>query len=474
MKYEPHPYQHLAYDHVMKHPRSLLLLDMGLGKTIITLTVIDDLLHDYFEVRKVLVIAPLRVAQDTWPSEVKKWDHLKHLRLSLILGSPKQRIAAIEADADVYIINRENVEWLVSQLKQAWPFDMVVVDEVSSFKSPTAKRFRALRSVMPATTRFIGLTGTPASNGLIDLWSQLYLVDRGERLGKTVTMYRNRYFKPGWKQGNVVYNWSLTPGAEQAIHAKIADVCMSLKAEDWLKVPEQIDIDVKVKFPPKLMKEYRKLERDCILELEQAQLGKGQIVASTAAVVTGKLMQFANGAIYDENRSVHPIHDLKLDALEELVEEANGKPVMIFYAFKHDLDRIRKRLDIYDVRTLEDSKDIEDWNAGKIQVLLLHPASAGHGLNLQHGGNIVIWYGLTFSLELYQQANARLHRQGQTQKVLVHHILVEGTVDEDVKASLASKDVSQSRLIEAVKARIAKEMTHSVLPNEHKQMEDRR
>lgn len=456
MRYDPHFYQTLAYDHVINHPRALLLLDMGLGKTVVTLTAIDNLLHDYFEVKKVLVIAPLRVAETTWSAERDKWDHLKHLKISRILGSGKQRLAALEVQADVYLINRENVEWLVGHYQKAWPFDMVVVDEISSFKSPTAKRFRALKKVMPLTTRFIGLTGTPTTNGLIDLWSQLYLVDRGERLEKTVTMFKDKYFSPGWRQGNVVYKWNIKPGSEEEIYRRIRDVCMSLKAVDWLKVPERIDTNIFVTLSPRLMKKYRTLERDSILELES----KGVITASTAAVVTGKLMQFANGAIYDENRTVHSVHLLKLGALKALIEEANGKPVIVFYSFQHDLNRIREdqflRQAGYNIRILEGPKDIDDWNAGKIQILLLHPASAGHGLNLQDGGNIVIWYGLTYSLELYQQANARLHRQGQTQKVLVHHILAKDTVDENIMEALQKKDVSQARLIEAVKARISK------------------
>lgn len=450
MKYVPHEYQRTTLNHILDHPRSGIFLEVGMGKSVVTLTAIEELLHDRFEIQKVLVIAPLRVAQSTWPDEIRKWDHLAALRISVVVGTVGERLRALAAKADVYVINRENVEWLVNHYLTMWPFDMVVVDELSSFKSSKAKRFKALRRVMPLTDRFVGLTATPAPNGLIDLWPQLYLIDKGERLGKTATQFRDAYFTPGWGNGHVVYKWNLKPDAESRIYAKIDDVCMSLKAEDWLKVPERIDVIDPVQFPQALMKRYRSFERESIMELTEKEV----IVASTAAVVTNKLLQFANGAIYDEDKRVHRIHELKLDVLEDLLEQANGKPVIVFYSFKHDLARIIERFPDHGVRTLETPEDIEDWNAGKINVLLLHPASAGHGLNLQYGGNIIIWFGLNYSLELYQQANGRLHRQGQTQKVMIHHIVATGTMDEAVMDALAKKEINQTKLINAVKARI--------------------
>ena len=450
MLYKSHPYQQMAEEFVIKNKRCLVFLDLGMGKTIVTLSAINDLMFDYYEIKKVLVIAPLRVAEVTWPDEIRKWDHLKNLKVAKVLGSPQKRLAALDQTADIYLINRENVEWLVQHYQATWPFDMVVVDEVSSFKSVKAKRFKALRKVMPLTKRFIGLTGTPAPNSLIDLWPQVYLADRGERLGKTITMFRDRYFNPGWTNGHIVYKWNLKSGAEEEIFNRIGDICMSLKAVDWLNVPERIDTNVYIDLPPRVRREYTDLEKDCLVELQSKEV----ITASSAAVVANKLMQFTNGACYDSDRKVHEIHKLKLEALEELVESANGKPVIVFYAYQHDLSRIQETLKDYNPKTLESPRDIADWNEGKINVLLLHPASAGHGLNLQHGGNIIIWFGLTYSLELYQQANARLHRQGQTQKVMVHHILAKDTIDEGVMDILAKKNIGQAKLIDAVKARI--------------------
>lgn len=435
----------------MRNKKSGLFLWPGMGKTVISLSLINDLMYDYFEVKKVLVIATKYIAENTWPDEILKWDHTKHLTFSVAAGSGvKRRLKALNQPVDICIINRDNVAWLVKQYADKWPFDMVVVDELSSFKSHDSQRFKALKRVMPQVKRFIGLTGTPAPNDLIDLWPQMYLIDRGERLGRTVTMFRQRYFNPGWTNGHIVYKWNLKPGGEEEIFAKIGDVCMSLSGDDWLSVPDRIDTQTPVTLPPKLMKEYKTLERDMILQLEN----QGTITAPSAAVVTNKLMQFANGAIYDENRKVHEIHRLKLEALEALVESANGKPVIVFYAYQHDLSRIQETLKDYEPRILEKSQDISDWNAGKIKVFLLHPASAGHGLNLQHGGNIIVWFGLTFSLELYIQANARLHRQGQTEKVLVHHIIAKGTIDEYILEALAAKNLNQNRLLNAVKARV--------------------
>jgi SNF2 family DNA or RNA helicase len=449
MKFIPHDYQKIAIEKIIDGPAVGLFLEMGLGKTVSALTAIQELLYDRFEVSRVLVIAPLRVAQSTWSGEIEKWDHLRDLRLSKVLGSEKQRVEALHQPADIYIINRENTEWLVNYYGRKWPFDMVVIDELSSFKNPRSKRFRALRKVRPLIKRIVGLTGTPAPNGLIDLWSQIYLLDQGERLGKTLTGYRNRYFDPGRRNQNIIFEWIPKPFAEEAIYGKISDICVSMKAEDWLQLPERIDNVIEVELPEKAKSQYNQLEKDLILPLLESD-----VTAANAAVLTNKLLQMANGAIYDEFGEAKEIHDAKLEALEEAVEAANGKPVMVVYAYKHDLDRIRKRLKKYNPRTLDSDQDVQDWNAGKIQVLLLHPASGGHGLNLQTGGNIIVWFGLTWGLEYYQQANARLYRQGQTERVMVHHIVAKGTMDEEVLKALTGKASTQNDLMEAVKAKI--------------------
>lgn len=449
MKYKPHPYQEYAANRIMEQEAVGLFLEMGLGKTVSTLTAIDQLMYNTFEVQKVLVIAPLRVAQATWPEEIKKWDHLKRLKISLVLGSAKERQAALQARADIYVINRENVEWLVGLYGAEWPFDMVVIDELSSFKSSKAKRFRALRKVRPAIKRIVGLTGTPASNGLIDLWPQVYLLDQGARLGKTVTGYRSRYFDPGKRNRTVIFSWDPKPDADKAIYSKLSDLCVSMSAADWLQMPERIDREIKVPLPEAARIDYKRLERDLLLPFAD-----GDITADTRAILSNKLLQLANGAVYDENHGVKEIHQAKLEALDDVIEQANGQPVLVFYSYKHDLARIKER--IPSARQLDAEGDIKAWNQGKIQVLLAHPASAGHGLNLQAGGNIICWFGLTWSLELYQQANARLHRQGQTQSVIIHHLIVEGSIDEDVMKALAGKDSSQAALLEAIKARINK------------------
>jgi SNF2 family DNA or RNA helicase len=407
-------------------------------------------MHDYFEVTKTLIVAPLRVARMTWSSEIEKWDHLQDLKLSKVLGSERDRLRALEADADIYIINRENTEWLVNHYGKAWPFDMVVIDELSSFKSNKSRRFKALRKVRPLIKRVVGLTGTPTPNGLIDLWPQIYLLDRGERLGKTITGYRKEYFDPGQKnwQTGVVYNYLLKEGSEKAIYEKISDICISMKAEDYLEVPELKEITIEIELDPKDYKKYKQLEKDLLLPLSENE----DIEALTAATLSNKLLQLANGAVYDEKRKVHLIHDEKLKALEEIIEAANGKPVIVYYNYKHDLERIKRYFK--DVRTLETEEDISDWNAGRVPILALHPASAGHGLNLQHGGNIIVWFGLNWSLELYQQANARLHRQGQTSKVIAYLLVTKGTIDEDVVTALRSKNYTQDNLLNALKARI--------------------
>lgn len=447
MRYVPHEYQKHAIDKLLKCDSAGLFLDMGLGKTVISLTVVNELLYNYFDVSNVLVIAPLRVAQTTWPDEVRKWDHLQHLTISKILGSVKERRAALNTPADIHIINRENVAWLVEECGKDWPFDMVVIDELSSFKSTKAKRFRALRRVRPRIKRIVGLTGTPAPNGLIDLWAQVYLLDQGERLGKTITGYRNRYFVPGRRNRHVIYEWDPKPEAEEAIYGKLDDICVSMKAEDWLEMPEKIDRVVPVQIPEKAREKYEQLERDLLLPYEG-----GDVTADNAAVLSGKLLQLANGAVYDEDGAVKEIHSAKLEALDDIIEAANGRPVLVFYAYRHDLARLQERLP--EARILDTEKDIEDWNRGTMPVGLAHPASAGHGLNLQAGGNIIVWFGLTWSLELYQQAVARLYRQGQEKSVIVHHLVSENTIDEDVMKALESKDVTQEALLEAIKARI--------------------
>lgn len=433
---------------IVLHP-DYFCLWAWVSKTVITLTAIDRLLYDRFEVSKVLVIAPLRVAHDTWSRESQKWDHLQHLRISKVLGTQKERLAALQSTADLYVINRENVHWLVKLYGLAWPFDCVIIDELSSFKSASSQRFKALRKVLPLINRIIGLTGTPAPNGLIDLWPQLYLLDRGERLGKTLTGYRETYFKPGRRNGYVVYDWLLKPDAEQAIYRRIGDICISMKAADYIKTPERIDIVHPVVLDSAARALYTEMEQEEILALS------GEIIdAGSAAAVTGKLMQLANGAVYDESRKVHEVHSAKLDALEDLVEAANGRPVLVFYAYQHDQERIMARFP--QAVKLESSKTIEAWNNRELPMLLAHPAGAGHGLNLQDGGSIVIWFGLTWSLELYQQANARLDRQGQKEAVTVYHLVAEGTVDEEVMKVLAGKADRQETMLAAVKARLSK------------------
>lgn len=454
MKYTPWPYQDFATNHIIDNPYAGLLLDMGLGKTVSTLTAVNRLMYEDLEIDKTLVIAPKRVAEETWPEEVLKWDHLKHLRISVVLGTESQRISALKVKADIYVINRENVAWLIGYYQSAFPFDMVVIDELSSFKSAKAIRFKALRRIRPMVKRVVGLTGTPAPNGLIDLWPQIYLLDMGERLGKTLTRYREAYFTPGRRNGHVVYNYNLNEGGEKAIYERISDICISMKAKDYLQLPERINRTVSIHLPPAVKSRYDDFEREQILALDNEDLD--EISAVNAAALSGKLLQFANGAIYDANKDWHEIHRAKLEALDEIVEAANGQPVLVFYSFKHDLARIQKHLRKYKPVKLDTKEDIRNWNAGKTQLLLAHPASAGHGLNLQAGGNIIVWFGLTWSLELYQQANARLDRQGQTKPVIVHHLCVTGTMDEDVMKSTDRKAAGQDALMDAVKARIIK------------------
>ena len=400
---------------------------------------------------KVLVIAPLRVAEDTWSTEIEKWDHLKELKLSKVIGKPRERIKAMSAAANIYVTNRENVEWLVNNYYKTWPFDMCVIDELSSFKSPKSNRFKALRKVRAYFKWIVGLTGTPAPNSLIDLWPQLYLLDGGRRLGRTLTGYREQYFSPGASNGYIVYKWNLRKGAQEAIKAKIGDICISMMAKDYLDIPERIDNFINITLPPSANNIYETLEKELIYEI-----GNEAITAANAAVLTNKLLQMANGAIYTENKEVIEIHKEKLKALLEIIEAANGKPILIFYNFKHDFNRIVSFLKSKKLTAvgLGGPEDIKRWNNGEIPILVVHPASAGHGLNLQYGGNIIVWFGLTWSLELYQQANARLHRQGQKESVIIHHLVCKNTVDEDVMKALSNKEISQAMLLEAVKARI--------------------
>ena len=444
MKYKPYDYQTFATNFVLEHPACGLILDMGLGKSVITLTALWFLLLDSFDVGKVLVVAPKRVAENTWPAELKKWEHLDGLTWSLVLGSEKDRRAALQRRAKIYIINRENVTWLVDNYR--WDFDTLVIDELSSFKSSKAQRFRALKRVRPRISRVIGLTGTPQPNGLLDLWPQMYLLDMGQRLGRFVGGYRERFFLPDKRNREVIYSYKPKEGAEEKIYELISDICISMKAADYLDMPGLVASRVEVQMNAKEQNLYEGFERDMVLHLKD-----GDLDAVNAAALSGKLVQMANGAVYGENRKVHHIHDRKLDALEDIIEAANGKPLLVAYWYKHDLERIRQR---FEVRTIDTPKDIADWNEGKIPVALIHPASAGHGLNLQDGGSTIVWFGLTWSLELYQQLNARLWRQGQKHTVVIQHIVAAGTHDEDIMNALEKKDMSQTALIAAVKARI--------------------
>ena len=462
LKYNPHGYQEFAIEHVVTHPESGLLLQMGLGKTSVTLTAIDKLLFDSMEVSKVLVIAPKKVTEDTWTGERDQWDHLNHLRISIVLGNERQRIEALRKKADIYAINRENIAWLVSHYQGAWPFDMVVIDELSSFKNAKSIRFKALRTVRPLIKRIVGLTGTPAPNGMLDLWPQMYLLDQGQRLGKTLTGYRQKYFNAGNRNGHVVYDYNLKKETkdsllgvdiyEKEILDKISDICISMKASDYLDLPKRIDRLNKVHLPKSLMDKYFEFEKTLVLSLDTAD----EISPLNAAGLTNKLRQFANGAVYDEEKNWHLVHDEKLNALEEDVEAANGEPVLIFYQYKSDLERILQRFKSYKPVLLKGSAEIARWNAGEIQILVAHAASAGHGLNLQHGGHLLFWYGVDFALELYEQGIARLDRQGQKFPVINTRIIVAGTIEEEVLEALVNKANLQDAVMAAVKARIKK------------------
>lgn len=447
MEFKPYRYQQYVIDRIQEMPAAALFLDMGLGKTVCSLTAILELLWNHFSVTKVLVIAPKRVAESTWAQEAAKWDHTRAIRVALVLGDLRQREEALKTNSDVFVINRENVVWLMEYYHWRPPFDMLVLDESSSFKNHQAKRFRALKKVRPLFDRVLELTGTPTSNGLMDLWAQIYLLDGGKRLGRTITQYRQRYFTPDKTNGFVVYSYRPKPGAEEAIQDAIKDIVVSMSAADWLELPERMDNIIPVELGAKERALYQELEREMVLEMPD-----GDIQAGSAAVLSNKLLQLANGAIYDDERNVIPVHDKKLEALKELAEP--GNPLLVFYTYQHDRERIQAMFP--EARVMQGAQDVEDWNAGKISMLLAHPASAGYGLNLQAGGNTVVWFGLTWSLEQYQQANARLYRQGQKRTVVIHHLVAKGTMDEQVMQALQHKAIGQQALLDAVKARLDK------------------
>lgn len=449
MRYEPHEYQEYATHFILEHPIAAILLEMGLGKSVITLTAIFDLTLDSFEIRKVLVIAPLRVGIETWPAEIDKWDHLKGLTCSVAIGSEVQRKAALLQPAQVYIINRENIDWLVNKSGLPFDYDMVVIDELSSFKANSSKRFKALRKVRPRVKRVVGLTGTPSSNGLIDLWAEVGILDMGQRLGRYIIHFRNNYFMPDKRSQQMVFSYKPRPGAEEAIYRLISDITISMKNTDYLKLPEMVINEIPVRLSDKETDCYQTMKREMVLSIKDKEID-----AVNAAALSGKLLQMANGAVYDESGGVAHIHDRKLDALEDLIEAANGKPVLIAYWFKHDLKRILER---FPAERLDSTDSIKRWNDGDIPVAVIHPASAGHGLNLQTGGSTLVWFSLTWSLELYQQTNARLWRQGQKDTVVIHHIIAKSTIDEQVMKALRLKDKTQTALIEAVKANLNKE-----------------
>ena len=453
MTYVAHEYQQYASTFIETHPVAAVLLQMGLGKTIITLTAVHNLLFDSFLVRKVLVIAPLRVARDTWPTEISKWDHLELLRVSVAVGNTTDRISALKRKADLYIINRENVQWLIEETTLPFDFDMVVVDELSSFKNHRSKRFRALMKRRPGIRRIVGLTGTPASNGLIDLWAQFKLLDKGVRLGRFIGSYRDAYFTPDKRNGQIVFSYKVAPGAEERIYRAIDDITISMKAQDHISMPDLVSTEYCVTLSDEERAAYERLRKDLVLDASG-----GQVTAANAASLSGKLLQLANGAVYTDEGMTIGIHDRKLDALEDLIEAANGQSVLIAYWFKHDLARIIGRLEKLGVSfsNLDSSESLSRWNKGELQAALIHPASAGHGLNLQGGGSFLIWFGLTWSLELYQQTVARLWRQGQqSETVVVQHIITDKTIDERIMKVLSGKAQTQDALIEAVKAELA-------------------
>ena len=454
MIFKPHEYQQHCINKILEIKKLGLYLDMGLGKTVTTLTAIRELKYNRFLVRKVLIIAPKKVAEGTWTKEKDKWDHTKFFRVSQVLGSQAKRIRALNTPADLYIVNRENIVWLVDYYRNSWPFDMVVVDESSSFKNHSAKRFKALASVGSRIERMVELTGTPSPNGLEDLWAQVFLLDGGQRLGAKYTGFRERYFQPD-KRGadGMVYSYAVKPGSEQGILDRISDICISMKAEDYLQLPDVTYHEIPVVLDPKSQKAYNDLEMRMVLELPEDE---ENISVTSAAALSNKLLQLANGAVYDEDHAVHEVHGCKIEAFLELLESLRGKPVLVFYNFQHDRERILKALagSGLRIRELKTTKDEDDWNVRQIDILLTHPASSAYGLNLQQGGNHVVWFGLTWNYELYTQANKRLHRQGQTEKVIIHHLVCSGTRDEDVMQALNRKEDVQNWVMESLKARI--------------------
>ena len=447
MQYRPHTYQTRLKDFIIENRYAFLTVDMGLGKTVTTLTAIQELLEDYVEISRVLVIAPKSVAENTWTSECAKWDHLAHLRVSVVMGDERRRIRALDTPADIYVINRDNVVWLTRHLGKRWTFDTVIIDESSSFKNPASHRFKALRKVRPQIRRLILLTGTPSPNGHMDLWSQMWLIDMGQRLGRTLGAYRTRYFRPGRSNGHVVYDWHLRPGAHEEISALMSDVTVSLKAEDWLEVPDLIESDIRIALSEKESKAYREFERDQIMSLD----GK-DIEAVTAAALTNKLLQFTGGAMYDTEHGWHVMSDAKLRALEDIIETAGDEPVLVFYQFRHELSRLQERFKALQPVTFSGEPDIlRDWNTGRIRLMLCQPASVQYGLNMQAGGHIIVWYAPTWNLEQYQQANARLHRQGQERPVLCYRLICEGTIDERVISAVNGKHSAQESLLAMIR-----------------------
>ena len=446
MRYVAHNYQNYAKDFILAHKVSALFLDCGLGKTITTLTAINELMYDSFEISKVLIIAPLRVAQSTWKDEIEKWDHLNLLRYSIVVGDKKERLKALKQNSDIYIINRENVDWLVTKSGIDFNFDMLVIDELSSFKSHTSKRFKSLLKIRPYFERVVGLTGTPSSNGLMDLWAEFRVLDLGERLSRYITHYRNEYFLPDKRNGSVIFSYKPQPNAEERIYLRLADMTISMKSTEYLKMPELILNELEINLDDEDQMKYKKFKKEMVMTIQEKEID-----AINAASLSNKLIQLANGSIYDEDKKFYEVHNKKLDKLEEIIESANGKPVLVAYWFKADKERIEKRFKVREIKTAD---DIKQWNMGMINLALIHPASAGHGLNLQSGGSTLVWFSLTWSLELYQQTNARLYRQGQKDTVVIHHLITKNTIDEDIMKSLKRKDKTQEALMRAVKARI--------------------
>lgn len=446
MRYVAHNYQNYAKDFILAHKVSALFLDCGLGKTITTLTAINELMYDSFEISKVLIIAPLRVAQSTWKDEIKKWDHLNLLRYSIAVGDEKERLKALKQNSDIYIINRENVDWLVTKSGIDFNFGMLVIDELSSFKSHTSKRFKSLLKIRPYFERVVGLTGTPSSNGLMDLWAEFRVLDLGERLGRYITHYRNEYFLPDKRNGAVIFSYNPQPNAEERIYRRLADITISMKSTEYLKMPELILNDLEINLGEEDQIKYKKFKKEMVMTIQEKEID-----AINAASLSNKLIQLANGSIYDKDKKFYEVHNKKLDKLEEIIESANGKPVLVAYWFKADKERIEKRFKVREIKTAD---DIKQWNKGMIDLALIHPASAGHGLNLQSGGSTLVWFSLTWSLELYQQTNARLYRQGQKDTVVIHHLITKNTIDEDIMKSIKRKDKTQEALMKAVKARI--------------------